>query len=229
MVAAISRGGRATRAAQCAARASSAVESGPPETASNSAGASASSAKRASASASETGGSTTGTLLFSLRRLLHTVRGFRVFPAHFAQGRAGELVLIQSRERLAETQQRIRSLGMGFVLLRHVQERSRGVAVILTLEHAFAKPELGFGGEPVLGILLQKGAQCLLRLGVILALQVAVAEIVLVTRARRRRQGRGRADCARIARRRWRRRQTRVVDGRIGHRREVKRGAGRTA
>src|SRR5262245_18268875 len=193
MVTAIRFGPRASRLRQRAASASSAVESGPPDTANNNERASARSANRTSASASETRWSATGTLLFPLGGLLHAVRRARVFPGHFAQGRASELALAQRGERLAEAQQRVRCLPIGFVFLRHVEERGRGVAIILTLEHALAKPELRVRRHPIARMFLQEGAQCVLGQRVILAQQIAIAEIILITRRLGRRQGRDRA------------------------------------
>src|SRR6516165_2263418 len=196
MVTAISAGPRRSRLRQRAASASSAVESGPPETASNNARASARSAKRTSASASDSGYSAAGTLLFSLGGLLYAVRRARIFSADFAQRRAGKLALMQGRERLAKAQQRIGSLRVLFVFFRHVEERGRGVAIILTLEHALAKPELRVRRHPVLGVPLEELAQRILRERVILAQQITIAEIVDVARRLCRGLGFGRSGSA---------------------------------
>src|SRR3984893_17250309 len=203
MVTATSPGPRRRRLRQRAASASSAVESGPPETASSSARALARSAKRTSASASDSGYSAAGTLLFSLGGLLHTVRRARILVDDFAQRRAGEFALMQGRERLAEAQQRIGSLRVPFVFFRHVEERGRGVAVILALEHALAKPKLCVRCHPIARVALEEVTQRVLGKRVVLAQQVAVTEIVGV--ARRLRRGLG-SRCVGIARRRRRER-----------------------
>src|SRR5580704_519418 len=94
---------------QRAARNRSAVESGPPETASTRAAACVRSANSASACVTETGdvSSAFDTLLFPLDPLLHGDRGARVSTADLAQGGAGRFLLVERRQRLAEPQQRI--------------------------------------------------------------------------------------------------------------------------
>src|SRR3954470_771881 len=150
MVTASNRGPLFSAVRQRAASTSSAVESGPPETARTRAGALTKSANRDFASAAETGAaSAAGTLLFPVDALLHSDRGPRIFSQHFAERGAGGFLLAQGRERLAKTQQRLGRPAGGFVFGRHGQEGFRGVAVLLTLEQALAQPIIGVGRQPV--------------------------------------------------------------------------------
>src|SRR3954462_10997897 len=108
MVTASNRGPLFSAARQRAARTSSAVESGPPETARTRAGAWTRSANSDFASAIETGAaSAAGTLLFPVDALLHGHGGTRIFAQHLAKRSAGRFLLAQSRERLSEAQQRL--------------------------------------------------------------------------------------------------------------------------
>src|SRR3954469_14072773 len=101
---------------QLAASTMSAVESGPPETASTSAGDCSRPEKSDFASEAETGEvSAVATRLFLCDVALHLRRRLRIFAADFSQGRAGRLLLVQRRQRLAETQQRLGCLA-GFLV-----------------------------------------------------------------------------------------------------------------
>src|ERR1700674_4365580 len=111
--------GSRCRLRQRAASTRRAVESGPPETASISAGWSAKSAKIRSASASVTAPSAADTLLLPVDRLFYVGRCAGVFAVDLAEGRAGEFLLVEGRERLAEPQQRVGGLGAGLEFLRH--------------------------------------------------------------------------------------------------------------
>src|SRR5512139_1554171 len=106
----------------------SAVESGPPDTASTSAFADPRSANRALASSLErvvtaSRGIEVRTCLevfgfslavdaldFLLDAALHVGSGLRVFAVDLAEGRAGRFLLLHGGERLAKAQQRVRSL-----------------------------------------------------------------------------------------------------------------------
>src|SRR5262245_47192654 len=234
MVTAIRSGPSRKRLRQRAASASSAVESGPPDTASSSARAAARSAKSASASASETGWSAVGMLLFPLGRLLHVVGRARVLAGHFIQGRARKLALVEGCQRLPEAQQGVGSLGMAFVLLRHVEKRRGGISVVLTLEHALAKPELRIGRQLVARMPFQKCPQCILGERVVLAQNETIAEIVLVAWRLRGRQGcsrrgPGSAGIARRRRRQRTRHQAGIACGGPRHGRKIERSAGLAA
>src|SRR5262245_7821839 len=104
MVTAWSLGPRFARFRQAAARTSSAVESGPPETARTSAGASINPAKKTSASASEiaTMSSAVDTFLFPLNALFHVERRTRILEVNLAEGRAGKFLLTHRGNRLSE-------------------------------------------------------------------------------------------------------------------------------
>src|SRR5262249_26337518 len=128
--------------------------------------------------------SATGTLLLPLGSLLHAQWRARIFAGNFSECRAGKLTLIERRERLAEPQQRVWRLGMVLVFLRHRNERVRGLAIVLALIHAFAKPELCVGGKAIARKLLHEVAQRFFRERVFLAQQIAVSEIILVARQR---------------------------------------------
>ena len=105
------------------------------------------------------------------------------------------------------------------MFLRHIQKRGCGVPVILALEHAFAKPELGVRRHLIARIFLEEGAERFLGERVVLPEQIAIAEVVLVTRRLRRRQGCGRTGCIGIARRRRRQRPASRRERWIAHRR----------
>src|SRR3984957_5680838 len=173
---------------QRAARTMRAVESGPPETASSSAGADRRSANSVLASAAETGAarSAADTLLFPVDALLHAERGARIFAQHLAQRRAGRLLLAQHRERLTQPQQRVGRPGGGFIFGRDIEEGFGGVAVALPLEQAFAQPVLGLGRHPVAGIFAQERAESVLRQRVVLVQDIAVGKVVIIPRTVRR-------------------------------------------
>src|SRR5215210_5230598 len=108
------------RARQRAASQSSAVESGPPDTARIRTGASDRSANSAAASETETAASDAAdTLLFPLRGLLHVRGRLGILAGNLTEGRARRLLLVQRRERLAEPQQRVRRLAGRLELGRH--------------------------------------------------------------------------------------------------------------
>src|SRR5262245_29341669 len=209
---------------QRAMSSSSAVESGPPETARTRAGAWTRGANSAFASAAETGAASSAadTLLFSLDPLLHRRRRAREFAHHFAERPAGRLLLAERGERLPEAQKRIRCFGDGFVFGRDGEEGFRGVAVALALEHAFAQPIGSISDEPIIGIFAQEAAEGVFGEGVVLAQHIAVGEVVFVARGLRRRKRGKRAAASRPAARRLRRHGA----VRRSHAREIKRCAG---
>src|SRR5690349_9653789 len=99
----------------------------------------------------------------ALRPLLLAVdRGFdaggsaRIFAADLAEGGAGGLLLLQRGERLAEPQQRIRSLGRFFVFGGDGEEGFRRVAILLALEVALAEPVLRVPEQRVARIFLRE-------------------------------------------------------------------------
>src|SRR6202047_474423 len=177
-------------ARQRAASTIRAVESGPPETASRSAGADLSPANSVLASVAETGApcSAADTLLFPVDALLHAERRAGIFAQHLSERRAGRLLLAQHRERLTEPQQRVGRLGGGLIFGRDIEEGFGGVAIALPLEQAFAEPILGVGRHPVAGIFAQEGAKSVLRQRIVLAQDIAIGEVVIILRAVRRRQ-----------------------------------------
>src|SRR4051812_2075945 len=96
---------RLRRARQRAASHSSAVESGPPDTARIRTGASDRSVNSAPASATETGASDAAdTLLSPPGGLLHVRGRLGILAGNLPEGRAGRLLLVQRRKRLAEPQ-----------------------------------------------------------------------------------------------------------------------------
>src|ERR671930_141596 len=220
----MSLGPRFSARRQRAMSSSSAVESGPPETARMRAGAWTSEANSAFASPAETGAASSAadTLLFSLDPLLHRRRRARGFAHHFAERRAGRLLLAERGERLPEAQKRIGCFGDGFVFGRDVEEGFRGVAVALALEHAFAQPIGGIPDEPIIGIFAQEAAKGVLGEGVILAQHIAIGEVIFVARGLRWRERSQRAAASRPAARRL----PRHGAVRRPHAREIKRRAG---
>src|SRR6516165_5023914 len=130
------------------------------------------------------------TLLFPLDALTHAERRPRIFAQHLAERGASRFLLAERGERGAESQQRVGSLGGRFVFGRDVEKGLGGIAVALALEQAFAEPVFGLRRHPVARILAQEGAETFLRLRIVLALDVAVSEVVIVARAVRWRQGR---------------------------------------
>src|SRR5580658_5727576 len=145
MVTATSFGARLSRFAQRAASTRSAVESGPPDTASTRPGKSSRPRNSALASPSATAASAVGTLLFPVDALLHAHRGARIFAQHFAQRSAGRFLFAERRKRHAEPQQRIGGPRGGVVFRRHRKEGFRGVAIALALKQGFAPPVLRVG------------------------------------------------------------------------------------
>src|SRR5664279_781729 len=107
MVTAISFGPRLRASRQRAASTIRAVESGPPDTASTSAGNRSRSEKNDLASVAEIGvdccALAVRTLLFLLDAALHARRGARKLAADFRQRGAGSLLLIERGQRLAKT------------------------------------------------------------------------------------------------------------------------------
>src|SRR5262249_34084689 len=180
---------------------SSAVESGPPETARTRAGKRRSEANSAFASAAETGAaaSAVDTLLFSLDPLLHSRRCAGEFTQDFAERCAGRLLLAESGERLSQAQKRIGRLGGGFMLRRNIEEGFRGIAKALPLEHAFAQPVGRIADEPIIGISAQEGAEGVFGKGIVLAQHIAIGEVVYVARGLRRWKRRKRAAGSGIA------------------------------
>src|SRR5580704_9862811 len=99
MVTATSFGARLNRFAQRAASTRSAVESGPPETASTKPGKFSRPRNSAFASASAMLASAVGTLLFPVDALLHAQRGARIFAQHLAERGTGGFFLAERRKR----------------------------------------------------------------------------------------------------------------------------------
>src|SRR3954447_10087124 len=183
MVTASNRGPLFSAARQRAARTSSAVESGPPETARRRAGAWTRSANSDFASAAETGAaSAAGTLLFPVDALLHGDGRARIFAQDLAERGTGRFLLAQGGERLAEAQQRLRCLAGCFVFGRHREEGLRRVAELLPLEQAFAEPIVRVGRQPIAGEFNQEAAEAIFRKPVVLAQHVAISEVVVVLR-----------------------------------------------
>src|SRR6266545_3407193 len=191
-------------ARQRVASTSSAVESGPPETARTRARAERRSSNSVFASAAETGAASSAadTLLFPVDALLHADRRAGIFARDLAERGAGRLLLAHGGERLAEAEQRVRRARRGLVFGRNVEVRFRGVAVALALKQALAQPVLRVGGEPVARIAAQEGAEAVFGERVVAAQDIAIGEVVGVLRAVGRRQRRNlAAGPARMARR----------------------------
>src|ERR1700719_2368859 len=178
MVTAMSFGARLSRFAQRAASTSSAVESGPPDTASTRPGKSSRPRNSAFASPSPTLPSAVGTLLFPVDALLHAHRGARIFAQHLAQRSTGGFFFAERRKRHAEPQQRIGRPRGGVVLRRHGEEGFRGIA--LALKQGFAHPELRLGRQAIGRILAQEGRELVRRGTIVLVLQIAISEIEFV-------------------------------------------------
>src|SRR5581483_10875593 len=204
MVTAVSFGPCLSRFAQRAASTSSAVESGPPDTASSNPRRFSRPRNSPLASASVTA-SAAGTLLFPLDALFHAERGAWIFAQDFAERSTRGFLLVERRQRHAELEQRIGRPRRGVVLGRNRQERFGGVAILLALKQALAEPIVCLGHQPIARILFKESAEPFRRLRIVLVLQKAVGEIVLAFRRCRRRQARlHRSGAARIDRRRWR-------------------------
>src|SRR5580692_10183851 len=190
MVTAMSFGARLSRFAQRAASTKSAVESGPPDTASTRPGKSSRPRNSAFASPSPTLPSAVGTLLFPVDALLHAHRGARIFAQHLAERSAGRFLFAERRKRHAEPQQRIGRPRGGVVLRRHGEKGFRGVAIALALEQGLALPELRLGRQAIARILAQEIRELIRGGTIILVLQIAVSEIEFVLGRIARRQGR---------------------------------------
>src|ERR1700720_3806376 len=124
-------------ARQRAASDSSAVESGPPETARITRRKREKSEKRVESSLSAIGApppSAADTLLFRLDRRFDLRRGLRIFLQHGAERGAGGVLLAERRQRLAEPHQRLGRLRALRVLVVDVEEGFRRVVILLALE-----------------------------------------------------------------------------------------------
>src|SRR5579864_3081127 len=202
MVTASNRGGFFSRFAQRAASSKSAVESGPPDTATTKPGKSSRPRNSASNSSSPTAASAVGTLLFPLHVLLYRKRSARIFAHHLAERSASRFFLAECRQRLAEPQQRIRRPRRGLVFGRDGEERLGRVMILLALEQRLTEPILCLGREAVARMLVQELAISLRRVGIVLVHEIVMGELELVFRRGVRRQ---RCDCTgavRIGRRR---------------------------
>src|SRR5947207_2677928 len=129
-------------ARQRAASESSAVESGPPETASRMRRKSEKSEKSAESSRSAIAAplSAADTLLFRLNRCLHLRRGLRIFLQHGAERGAGRVLLAECRQRLAEPHQRFGCLRALRIFIIDVKKGFGRVVILLALELALAEP-----------------------------------------------------------------------------------------
>src|SRR6185437_17021686 len=212
MVTATSLGPVLRAARQRAISIISAVESGPPDTASSKTGKSERSEKSAFASDTETGKdfsvgmilsgnrfppsgimpyiSAAHALLFLRDAALHAGRRLGIFAADFRQRGAGGFLLMHGGERLAEPQQRIRRLAGVLVFGRDRKEGLGSVAVVLLLEQALAQPILRVRHQALVGMLLEEVAEGLRRQRVVFAQHIAVGHVVFVLRTRRGRQRR---------------------------------------
>src|ERR1700722_8270268 len=152
----MSFGARLSRFTQRAASTSSAVESGPPDTASTRPGKSSRPRNSAFASLSPTLPSAVGTLLFPVDALLHTHRGARIFAQHLTQRSTGGFLFAERRQRHAEPQQRIGCPRGGVIFRRHGEEGFRGIAIALALKQGFAHPELRLERQAIGRILPQE-------------------------------------------------------------------------
>src|SRR5690349_1034719 len=142
---------------QRAARTISAVESGPPETASMMTGMACRSEKSVFASDAETAfASAMRTLLFLRDTAFHAGCGLRVLAADFGERGAGGLLLVQRGKRLTETQQRIGRLAGTLELSRHAQEGLRSITIALLLEQPFAQPILRVRDQALIRILFEE-------------------------------------------------------------------------
>src|ERR1035441_10496982 len=201
---------------QRAASTISAVESGPPETASTSAGKWSRSEKSDLASVAETGAAfcvgmifirkpvpsiesspracfsdhtlAVRTLLFLRDAAFRGSRGARKFAPDFGQRGAGRFLLIERVERLSEPQQGVRRLAGVLEFSRDRQEGFRRVAIALALEQALAQPILRVRHQLFVRIFAQEIAERLLGQRVIFVQHIAIRHVVFVLRRRRRRQ-----------------------------------------
>src|SRR6266516_8015666 len=177
----MSFGPRLRAARQRAARNKSAVESGPPETARITLASRLISANSLAASRAEIGAaSAAGTLLFPLDALFEDHRGAGIFASDLIECRACRVFFAQRRERLPEPEQRVRCFARRLVFRRNGEERFGGIAIALALEHRLAEPVMCIGHEPIAGIVLQEGAEAVLRQRIVFVQNIAVGEVVFV-------------------------------------------------
>src|SRR5689334_1792797 len=130
----MSFGARLSRFAQRAASTSSAVESGPPETARMRPDEFSRPENNAFASSSRTASSAVRALLFTVDALLHAQRSARIFPQYLAERGAGRFFFAQSRKRLPQPQQRVRRARGVLIFGGNVEKRFRGIPILLVLE-----------------------------------------------------------------------------------------------
>src|SRR6185312_17540096 len=171
----MSLGPRASPARQRAASSMRAVESGPPDTASSTAGSASRSWNSAAASAgvilelcsegmtgrddgSRAARRQSAVLFLQLLRgrALHARRGVRIFASDLRERCASRLFLMQRRERLAEPEQSVRRLAAVLMLGRQREEGFRRLAIMLLLIERLAEPVLRVGYELLVRMLAQE-------------------------------------------------------------------------
>src|SRR5580700_1019608 len=163
---------------QRTASTSSAVESGPPETAKTRPDKASRPENSAFASSSRTACSAVDTLLFPIHGLLHIRRSARIFTQYLTERSAGCFLLAQGRKRLPKPQQCVGRARHGVVFGRDRKKRLRRVAIALILEQAFAEPILRLRRQPIGRIFVQEIAERIRRGPIVLMQDIAVGEIV---------------------------------------------------
>src|SRR5262245_48665561 len=134
MVTARSFGARLSRLAQRAASTSSAVESGPQETARMRPREFSRPENSAFASSSRRAWSAVGAFLFTVDALLHAERSARIFPQHLAKRGACRFFFAQGRKRLPQPQQRVRCARGVLVFGGNGEKGFRSVAILFVLK-----------------------------------------------------------------------------------------------
>src|SRR6516165_6248815 len=120
------------------------------------------------------------TLLLSLDSLFDAGGGARKFAQNLAERCAGRLLLAERSERLAEAQKRLRRPGIALEFGGGVEKGFRRVAEALTLVEAFAEPERGIAGQPIIRVFAQEGAKAFLCEPVIPTQHVAIRQVEFI-------------------------------------------------
>ena len=116
--------------------------------------------------------------------LLDALGCLGIARGQFLERLAGIPGLAERRQRHAELEQRIRRLAALRIFLEALGEGERGVVVVLPHIECLAQPVAGIAGQRMLGILIDEGAQRLLRIAVLVLPQQVEGILVLLVRRR---------------------------------------------
>ena len=108
------------------------------------------------------------------------LRSLRIALGHFAQRRAGRILVVEGGKRHAELQEHFRRLFRGAVFLMRVQE-GLGRIIVFTLRiKCFTKPEVGIGRAGAVRIAVDILAELLFGDAVVAGQNMAIGRFILI-------------------------------------------------